>query len=352
MASTKNELRDRILGAYIGSAAGDALGGPVEGWHAEMIKAVHRRVERFLPYTGRLHPGYALHAEPGAITDDTFIKDAFAGFVLAHPNESERTPASLASYLLANADFSFWNPPDVTPLRKIESGEMTPEQTGEWYRIGGGAAWWTCFGIIHAGDPAGAYEETRRLSVIWKKPFEQNIIGATQAAVAAAVLPNATVESVVDTFRQFAGPLSRKLLARAERIAREHDGDLDGFIAGIYKEALVDQGTGDIDGPMPPSHVPTNPYRGATILWAEQIPLAFAAFIFGKGDFMNTMIACINLGRDADSIGSTCGSLVGALVGLKGIPTDWVQAMQTVNINEIDLLARANKLADLALAKR
>lgn len=345
------DLRDHILGAYIGSAAGDALGGPVEGWHAHMIKAVHRSVDHFLPYTGRLHPGYALHAEPGAITDDTFIKDAFAGFVLAFPNEKDRTPATLADYLLANANFEFWNPPDVTPLRKIQNHEMTPEQTGEWFRIGGGAAWWTCFGIFHSGNPAAAYEETKRLSIIWKKPFEQNIIGATQAAVAAGVFPNATVETVIGAFMKFAGPLSRKLIERAQRIALAHEGNMDGFIDGIYKECLVDQGTGDIDGPMPPALVPNNPYKGATIMWAEQIPLAFAAFVFGKGDFQQTMTACVNLGRDADSIASTCGSLIGSLVGLKGIPTDWVNAMQTVNINEIDLLDRAGKLAELSIAQ-
>jgi hypothetical protein len=324
----------------------------VEGWHAGMIKAVHRSVDRFLPYTGRLHPGYALHAEPGAITDDTFIKDAFAGFVLAYPRESDRTPASLATYLLANANFEFWNPPDVTPLRKIEAKEMTPEQTGEWYRIGGGAAWWTCFGIMHACNPRAAFEETKRLSIVWKKPFEQNIIGATQAAVAASFLPNASVKTVTDTFVEFAGPLSRKLFQRAERIAVDSAGNMDALIDGIYKECLVDQGTGDLDGPLPPSHVPSNPYRGATILWAEQIPLALAAFVFGKGDFQQTMTACVNLGRDADSTASTCGSLIGGLVGVAGIPAEWVQAMQTVNINEIDLLARAGKLADLAIAQK
>jgi hypothetical protein len=348
MSVNTYSLRDRILGAYVGSALGDALGGPVEGWHAGMIKAVYGRIEGFLRYTGRLHPGYALHAEPGAITDDTYIKDAFASFVLAYPDERDRTPMALARYLLAHADFSFWNPPDVTPLRRIESGEMTPEQTGDWYRIGGGAAWWTCFGIIHAGRPAEAYEETRRLSVIWKKPFERNLIGATQAAVAAALQQGATIESVTETLLQYAGPLARKLLDRAKRIAQTHRDDLDRFVEGIYAEALVAEGTGDVDGPMPPPAVPASPYRGATILWAEQIPLAYAAVIYGQGDLRRTMTACVSLGRDADSIASTCGSWIGGLVGLKGIPRDWVETIQRVNAAEIDLLARANRLADLA----
>ena len=350
MSANRYSLRDRIVGSYIGSAIGDALGGPIEGWHAQMIKAVHRDgVRGFLPYTGRLHPGYALHPDPGAITDDTYIKDAFAGFVLAYPEEPDRTPETLAKYLLEHANFTFWNPPDVTPLRKIESGEMTPEETGEWYRIGGGAAWWTCFGIVHAGDPEKAYEETYRLSVIWKKPFEQNLIGATQAAVAACMQEGATVESVTETLFAYAGPLARKLLERAKHIAEAHEDDLDGFVEGIYAEALVAEGTGDIDGPMPPPAVPNNPYRGGTIMWAEQIPLAFAAFLYGKGDFVKTMISCVSLGRDTDSIATTCGSWIGGLVGLKGIPADWVETIQTVNLGEIDLLGRSNRLADLVM---
>jgi hypothetical protein len=350
MKSNAYDPRDRILGTYIGSAIGDALGGPVEGWHAQMIRAVHRDgIRGFLPYTGRLHPGYALHPDPGAITDDTYIKDAFAGFVLAYPDEADRTPASLADYLLAHANFDFWNPPDVTPLRKIQSGEMTPEETGAWYRIGGGAAWWTCFGIVHAGDPDKAYEETYRLSVIWKKPFERNLIGATQAAVAACVQEGATVESVTETLMAYAGPLARKLLQRAQRIATAAEDDREEFVRAIYAEALVDQGTADVDGPMPPSAAPGNPYRGATILWAEQIPLAFAAFLFGRGDFRKTMTSCVSLGRDADSIATTCGSWIGGLVGLEGIPADWVETVQAVNLGEIDLLGRSNRLAGLAL---
>jgi hypothetical protein len=254
---------------------------------------------------------------------------------------------TLARHLLAHARFEWWWPPAVVPLRKIESGEMTIEGA-RTLLMGGGAAWWTPLGLINAGKPADAYEETMRLSVIWRQPFEQNLIAAVQAAVAAAVLPDATVASVTDTLFEYAGPLARKLLQRAGRIALEHQGDLDGFIEGIYAEALVAECSPEIDGPMPASAVATNPYKGATVLWAEQIPLAFASFVFGQGDFVDSMIACVNLGRDADSIAATTGRLAGALVGLSGMPSDWVETLQTTNIREMDLLAQGNRLADLA----
>ena len=338
--------RDRILGAYFGSAAGDALGGPVEGWHAKMIKAVHKKVDHFLPYTGKLHPGYALVADSGAITDDTFIKDDFASFVLAHPRVEDRTPENLVKYLLPNAHFDTWYWPDVIPLRKIEEGSTFEEL--RLIRMGGGAAWWTSFGLINAGNPQKAYEETSRLSIVWKQPFEQNMIAAVQAGVAASVIEGATVESVCDVVLDFAGPLAKKVLLRAKAIAENHLDNMDDMIDELYREALVEVCTGELDGQMPAKAIATNPYRGATVLWAEQIPLAFAAFVFGKGHFLDTMTACIGIGRDADSIGSTCGSWIGGLVGMNGIPDGWVDTMQRVNINHINLTQRANKLADLA----
>ena len=348
MTTKPYSVRDRVVGAYMGAAAGDALGGPIEGWHAGMIKAAHGKVERFLPYTRPLRPGYALHAEPGAVTDDTYIRNDFAAYVLTFAKEKDRTPEVLARWLLKNAHFEWWWPPAVKVLRKVEAGE--PFEKTRAVLMGGGAAWWTPFGLVHAGDPAAAYGETERHAIIWRLPFEQNLIAATQAGVAASVTDGATVESVSETVMTYAGPLARKLLGRAQRIAKEHDGDLDGFVRAIYAECLVTECTGEIDGPMPKAAVASDPYRGATVLWAEQIPLAFAAFTHGKGDFMNTMVSCASLGRDTDSIASTCGSWIGGLVGLKGMPADWVNAMQTVNSKEMDLLGIANKMADAARA--
>jgi hypothetical protein len=347
MGSSDYSLRDRIVGAYMGSAAGDALGGPVEGWHAGMIKAVYNRVDHFLPYTRELKPGYALRGDPGSITDDTYICNDFVGFFAAYPDQSDRTAEALVKHMLAHARFEWWWPPAVVPLRKLESGEMEIEEARKLL-MGGGAAWWTPLGLIHAGDPAGAYEETMKLSLVWRQPFEQNLISSVQAAVAAATLPDATLDSVTETLFECAGPLARKLLARAQRIAVDNAGDLDGFIEGIYAEALISECTPDLDGPMPESIAPANPYKGASVLFGEQIPLAFAAFVFGRGDLKESLIACVNLGRDADSIAATTGRLAGALGGLSGMPADWVETLQSVNLGEMDLLAQGNLLADLA----
>jgi hypothetical protein len=349
MTSSYN-FRDRMLGSYFGSAAGDALGGPVEGWHAHMIRNIHTRVDHFLPYTAKLHPGYALVADPGAITDDTFIKDDFAQFVFTYPNSADRTPENLVKFMLKHAHFEHWWPPAVNVLKKIESEGISFEESSH-ILMGGGAAWWTPFGLINAGNAQAAYDETSKLSLIWRLPFEQNLIAAVQAGVAASVMEGATVDTLINTVLEFCGPLARKLLLRAKRIAETHEGNMDRFIDAFYFEALVEECSGAIDGPMPKRAVITNPYRGATVLWAEQIPLAFAALVFGKGDFLNTMVACINLGRDCDSTGSTCGSWIGGLTGLKGIPEDWVSKLQYVNRNHMDIHATANKLADMAGAK-
>ncbi len=105
-AAPAYDIADRIAGAYIGAALGDAMGAPVEGWHAQRIREVHGRVETMLPYEPqRLKPGYALHPEPGSITDDTYIRDDIARFVLRHPNPAQRTAEALYAFLTAEARF-------------------------------------------------------------------------------------------------------------------------------------------------------------------------------------------------------------------------------------------------------
>lgn len=348
MSAAGHDLTDRVLGAYLGAAIGDALGAPVEGWHAAWIKRIHGRVDRFLPYDPcRLHPGYALHPEPGSVTDDTYMRSAVAGFVLKHPDPGQRTPETFAAHMHANVDPNWCLPVRLEPLERIHAGEVTPYESAAAQRVGGIGAWWSVFGLIWAGRPRAAAEEARRLSVIWKRPFERDIVGATQAGVAVATTASATVDGVVGAMVEAAGPLGAKLLARAAELGSRH-GDFDAFVEDVYSHLLVQECSTESDGPLPPRAVaqPANQRQGGNLL-AEQIPLAVATLVFGRGDFVRTITTAASLGRDTDSHSSNCGALIGGLVGLGGIPKPWVETLVAAN-PELDLLLEARELAHLA----
>ena len=82
---------DRCMGAYLGAAIGDAMGGPVEGKHFNEIRRFFPDgVQTLLPYSEPyrpfpLHSGYALHEDAGSITDDTYIRRDLSCYFLENP---------------------------------------------------------------------------------------------------------------------------------------------------------------------------------------------------------------------------------------------------------------------------
>ena len=105
------------------------MGGPVESQHAARIARLYGRIDGLLPYDSpsnllSLHPGYALHPEPGSITDDTYIRREVTRFFIDQP--APRTPGMMADYLLANAADcrtlrAFWSKVHLISLRLARS---------------------------------------------------------------------------------------------------------------------------------------------------------------------------------------------------------------------------------------
>ncbi|HEV2125497.1 MAG TPA: ADP-ribosylglycohydrolase family protein, partial [Chloroflexota bacterium] len=146
--------------------------------------------------------------------------------------------------------------------------------------------------------------------------------------------------------------LGRRLFERAVDVAQAYRGDVDGLVDAVYDRLLVEESTHEVDGPLPtPAVAPAPPARKVGILHAEQVPFALAAYIHGGGDYRETMAAVCALGRDTDSIATSCGTWIGGLVGLSGIPTEWVEAVIRVNRSDVDLLGDAQALARLAMAR-
>ncbi|MBM7570156.1 ADP-ribosylglycohydrolase family protein [Aquibacillus albus] len=359
---------DRSIGAYIGAAIGDAMGGPVESSHYKRIKKYAGEVKGLLPYEepyllpqrltdprGTFHPGYALHPDPGSITDDTFCRKDITKFILE--TEGERTPKKLASWLLENGELDTqWPQIMVGALHKIANGEVTAEECGRTYKQGGGIGWWFPIGIINAGDPKGAAKEGRYLSSIWKAPLEQDFVAAVVAGIAEGLKEDATYESMVGAMLDECGPLAKQLLERAIHLANEAN-DIWDLAEKLYENALMPN-TAHIweiteqdppierDALLPPRVKPID-YTDesyTTFFFAEQIPFALAAFVFKKGD-VSAIPACCNLGRDTDTNANTVGAWVGALNGEKALPKEWVEPVCEVNKKELDIRDLAQKLS-------
>ncbi|KPL10833.1 hypothetical protein AMJ85_05170, partial [candidate division BRC1 bacterium SM23_51] len=256
----------------------------------------------------------------------------------------------LVRHLLRYGDLKVWRPQMVEPLRQVQRGQRRPEMAGTTQERGGGLGWWTPLGIANVGRPDRAVAEVLRLSSLWKGPAEQDLLAAVQAGVAHALTTRATVESTLDAARAAVGPLARGLIDRAVTIARSMvRGNVRAFVAQIYRGALVESAPDSLEGTLPRPAVPPDnlDQPSASPLLAEQVPLAFAALVFGDGRSRATLCAAASLGREAKAVTSTVGSLIGALVGRSRLPREWVGAVIAANHAEVDLVHQASELADL-----
>lgn len=176
-------------------------------------------------------------------------------------------------------------------------------------------------GLVHAGDPDAAARD--------------GYVMAT--AVAAAMKPGATVERVVESVLarldcldsldpryggEFEGRLKRLL-----KIAEEAE-DVFSLREPVYREILVTYPPWTMNGIL------------------EMVPLALAICVAARGDPETAIVGAANMGRDADTIGSFVGEIVGALSGWEAFPRQWTERVETLN-PEPDMRRIAEELCAL-----
>jgi len=344
--------RNKALGCFMGAAIADAMGGPVEGQHYKRIAKLYPDFQGLLKYgppgQPELRPGYALSADPGNVTDDTYIRMDLVRYLLA--NDPPYSVEQFASWLVANGDFTNWWQTAVKPLRLIEAGKANAQTSGLTHRQGGGGGWWQPVAILHAGDPEKASTVTSDLCRIWKAPLEQDILSSVVAGQAVAFKEGSTIDSIVDAILADSGPLAQKLFTRAVELARKAN-NKEQLFELLHQHCLVKECTTDVDGPMPPHVEPIEytdgPYAG--ILFAEQQPFALAYFVYGQGDPRKTLLPAVKGGRDADSIATNTASWLGAMSGESVWPADWIETTQKANITRMNLQQAAEDLVQRGL---
>jgi ADP-ribosylglycohydrolase len=353
-------LVDRAVGCLAGAAVGDALGGATEGWEAEEIRAhyggwVTGIVESVRNGRGEEKPFAPFHKGDGHVTDDTLMTRALVN-VYAH--KRDHLDAFDVERLLLHELIGekIWVPElgrdellyhrlflaEKWLVLKLRYGHADPREAGVGNIVNCGAAMYCApVGIANAGEPDGAYAEALDIAGAHQSSYGREAAGVFAAAIAEAVRPGATVDSVVATCLRLAKDGTR---AAIEAVAD-----------AAVTVADLPSGLGDLRRAFAPfdsvgeryAHPGLGARTPSRLHSIEELPLALGLLVVARGDFAETVLGGVNYGRDADSIASMGGALAGALGGLDALRRDWVDDVSAAS--RLDLEEPGRVMAAVAV---
>jgi len=319
------DLLDAVYGCIIGGAIGDALGAPVEGMYWTEIREKYGRVNELLPSakgnTGLNYGGLRLTPQAGWFSDDTTMRHYLALTIVR--KRGRVTPDDLRDVLVEklNPDRVWVN--ERALMWKLKAG-VDPWESGRGMVPAGCATMMIApVGIINAGNPAQAYQDGWNIASINQEGHNRDGAATMAAGVAAAFLPGATVENVLETMTRYSSYYIRRGIELTMDLARTSS-SIDEFAEKYYARML------DWSWPIPPGHQ-WNKNRFFSGNSIELIPITMAILYLCGGDVNQSMIEAASFGRDCDTTASMAGSIAGALHGAGAIRQDWIETVERAN---------------------
>jgi ADP-ribosyl-[dinitrogen reductase] hydrolase len=295
---------DRLLGALLGLACGDALGTTLE----------FKAPGTFEPITDMIGGG-PFGLKPGDWTDDTSMALCLAASLVecrgfdAKDQMDRYCRWSDQGYMSSNGwCFDIGNTV-ATALRKYERTGNPFSGSTDPYTAGNGS-------LMRLAPVAIYYFKDPEAAVHYAAESSRTTHGATPA---------------VDACRYFCGLLIGAFQGKdKEELLAPLDADSNCFCAPIAEIAA-----GSFKRKDPPEIV-GNGYV------ARSLEAALWAFYHGNA-FRDGALRAVNLGNDADTTGAIYGQIAGAYYGASGIPEKWINRL--AKLEEIVALAEALQLA-------
>ena len=322
-----HQLVDRAVGALAGAAVGDALGGATEGWESHEIHEhcggwVEGVIRSIRHQRNVIKPFSPFWKGDGHVTDDTLMTRVL---VQAYAAKRDHLDAYDVERLVVPAlvDEPTWIPEldreDLLYHRlflaekwlvlKLRYGHSDPRDAGVGNIVNCGAAMYIApVGIANAGGPEAAYVEALDLTGAHQSSYGREAAAVLAAAVAEALRPGATVDTVVDVTLHLAKDATRAAIEAVCDVASSLDGWRDGGLAVLRAAFAPFDSVGEhYAQPAQNARIPSRLHS------IEEVPIALGLLVATGGDYLETMLGGVNYGRDSDSIASMGGALAGAL---------------------------------------
>lgn len=399
-------LYDRVLGSLVGSAIGDAMGAPTEMWSRDQIQAEYGFVSDL--HTAMRPPSpegtWAMNVRAGATTDDTRWKALMVDYLTGTGKGVKATNPKLKAGDLAKL-LSTRFTGEIQQLRKLSTddpasqlidGVMRMQWLQEWDRVarayltgnvddyrttldkfyGGemvcaGLLFSPTLGAYYPGDPQAAYLNTFAVDV-YDLGYARDVSSVTAAMVAAAMVPEATPESILsvvadvdphDYFEtRLVGRLAYEMLREARGIvhaARKIEiapsappTPVLGSGAAVEVHPWAGSGMSPLErAQLEAAYLMLDAKQQRMPFHAGEIHLVnLTALVYSDFDFPTALSFVVNWGRDNDTTAAVTGAVLGAYLGASQLPEDWVkQSLEKNRGLGIDLEALADRLTTAIL---
>ncbi len=387
----KEELYDKVLGALVGSAIGDAMGTSTEMWHRSDIQRKYGYITGLTPAERIQSPEgtWEHNLEAGATTDDTRWKYFMVSYFETYaPELSAKDFAkfitdyyrSIASKL---GDNEILSSPDALDARleKVDwikewarvalayqkSNEDYLEAQNRFY--GGemscaGMLYTPMFGLLEP-NPEIAYLTAYKHS-LFDLGYAKDISGLV-AAMTHMAMRTTNMDSILNA-AVFIDPLRYQDSRLVGRISY-NTADATRKYVNLSREIEITESIMLIDSLE--IKIPVH-FTGNKTDWVQQDfvyelleedekDIAFhageiwqimiAGLAFGDGDFEKSIQFIVNYGRDNDTVAAVAGMILGAKDGYTNLPLELRTEVLRVNREQlgIDLEALASRMVETML---
>lgn len=385
-ALSEAERYDKVLGALVGSAIGDAMGASTEMWHRNDIQLKYGYITGLTPAVREQSPEgtWEHNLNAGATTDDTRWKYAMVKYLTAH--RTALRPETFAQFITTYygqltkglSDARIQTDPDL-----LDDQNEKIDWIKEWARVAlayqeSAAAYQRAQNRFYGGEMSCAGQlYTPMFGLVTSSPEEAYAlaydhtlfdigyakdISALVSAMTQMAMRTQNMDSIINT-ATFVDPYGYQDSRLVGRLAyATADASVKNVLriqqkilidSLIEKDTLVFRRPDGFPGTQKDWVRQEMAYK---LLEKDQRAIAFhageiwqilvTALQFGEGDFEKTMQFIVNYGRDNDTVAAVAGMILGAKEGYSKLPQALREEVIVVSKEQIgiDLEALAKEL--------